>query len=116
MDNNKPMNNLRTYLPKALQPKKLGNSTAALAGLASAVSVFVGVLAARAAPHGWFRIASALHLHRQPLIVKLAPVVAGIAVTLATAAGLVKFYLWCVEREEAEIAGRAAERSAATDA
>jgi hypothetical protein len=73
LDNNKPMKNLRSYLPKPLQPKRLSNSTAALAGLASAVSVFVGVLAARAAPHGWFRIASALHLHRQPMIVKLGP-------------------------------------------
>jgi len=96
------MKNLRSYIAKPLQPKRLSNSTAALAGLASAVSVFVGILAARAAPHGWLRIASALHLHRQPLIVKLAPVVAGIAVTLATAAGLVKFYLWCIEREEQE--------------
>jgi len=104
------MKNLRNYLPKPLQPKRLSNSTAALAGLASAVSVFVGVLAARAAPHGWFRIASALHLHRQPMIIKLAPVVAGIAVTLATAAGLIKFYLWCVEREEAQAEAADADR------
>jgi hypothetical protein len=103
------MKNLRRYITKPLQPKRLSNSTAALAGLASAVSVFVGILAARAAPHGWLRITSALHLHRQPLIVKLAPVVAGIAVTLATAAGLVKFYLWCIEREEHEEEAKAAE-------
>jgi hypothetical protein len=95
------MKELRNYLPKPLHAKRLSNSTAAMAGLASAVSVFVGVLAARAAPHGWFRIASALHLHRQPLIVKLAPLVAGISVTLATMAGLIRFYLWCVEREAA---------------
>jgi hypothetical protein len=75
------MRNLRSYITKPLQPKRLSNSTAALAGLASALSVFVGVLAARAAPHGWLGIASAMHLHRQPLMVKLAPVVAGIAVT-----------------------------------
>ena len=105
------MKNLRSYIAKPLQPKRLSNSTAALAGLASAVSVFVGILAARAAPHGWLRIASALHLvHRQPLIVKLAPVVTGVAVTLATAAGLVKFYLWCIEREEQEEAAENAER------
>jgi hypothetical protein len=106
------MNNLRNYLPKPLHPKRLSNSTAALAGLASALSVFVGVLAARAAPHGWLRIAGALHLHRQPMLVKLAPVVAGIAVTLATAAGLIKFYLWCVEREEAQAEAADAERGA----
>jgi hypothetical protein len=93
---------LRNYLVKPLQPKRLSNSTAALAGLASAISVFVGVLAARAAPHGWLRLASALHLHRQPLIVKLAPMVAGVAVTIATLAGLIKFYSWCLEREEAQ--------------
>src|ERR1700683_4107356 len=101
------MKMLPISLVKPLQPKRLSNSTAALAGLASALSVFVGVLAARAAPHGWLGIAGAMHLHRQPLIVKLAPVVAGVAVTLATAAALVKFYLWCVEREqqEAELEG-----------
>lgn len=97
---NKPMKNLRNYLAKPLQPKRLSNSTAAMAGLASALSVFVGVLAARAAPHGWFRIASALHLHKQPMIVKLAPIVAGIAITIATAAALIKFYSWCLERQE----------------
>jgi hypothetical protein len=104
------MKNLRNYIAKPLQPKRLSNSTAALAGLASALSVFVGIMAARVAPHGWFRIASALHLHKQPMIVKLAPIVAGIAVTLATAAGLIKFYLWCVQREEAEAEAEGPER------
>jgi hypothetical protein len=93
---------LRKFLVKPLQPKRLSNSTAALADLAGAISVFVGVVAARAAPHGWLRLASALHLHRQPMIVKLAPVVAGVAITIATAAGPVKFCSWCLEREEAE--------------
>jgi hypothetical protein len=98
------MKMLPISLVKPLQPKRLTNSTAALAGLASAVSVFVGVLAARAAPHGWLRIASALHLHRQPLIIKLAPLVAGVAITIATAAGLFKFYSWCLERDPEETA------------
>jgi hypothetical protein len=96
------MKSVRKYLAKPLQPKRISNSTAALAGLAGAISVFVGILAARAAPHGWLRLASALHLHKQPLIVKLAPIVAGVAITIATAAGLAKFYSWCLEREEAE--------------
>jgi|SRR5476651_2197655 hypothetical protein len=96
------MKNLRQYLVKPLQPKRLGNSTAAMAGLAGAISVFVGLLAARAAPHGWFRISTALHLSKKPLIIKFAPIIAGIAITLATAAGLVKFYLWCRERDEEE--------------
>jgi hypothetical protein len=96
------MKNLRRYLEKPLQPKRLSNSTAAMAGLASAISVFVGVLAARAAPHGWLRISTALHLTKKPLLIKLAPVVAGVAITIATAAGLIKFYTWCVEKEEEE--------------
>jgi hypothetical protein len=103
------MKNLRKYVTKPLQPKRLSNSTAAMAGLASAISVFVGVLAARAAPHGWFRISTALHLTQKPLLIKLAPVVAGVAITIATAAGLIKFYTWCVEKEEAEEASEAAE-------
>jgi hypothetical protein len=85
---------------KALEHKRLSNSTAAIAGLATALSVLVGVIAAHFAPHGWLRIASALHLHRQPVIVRIAPVVAGVAAGLATAASLVKFYSWCIEREE----------------
>ena len=96
------MKDLRAYLAKPLQPKRLSNSTAAMAGLASAISVFVGVLAARAAPHGWHRISTALHLAKQPLLIKLAPVVAGVAITIATAAGLMKFYTWCMEKEEEE--------------
>jgi hypothetical protein len=87
-------------LLKALEHKKLSNSTAAVAGLATAVSVLVGAVAAHYAPHGWLRIASALHLHRQPMIVKIAPIVAGIAAGLGTAASLIKFYSWCLEREE----------------
>ena len=109
------MTNLHKYLGKPLQPKRLSNSTAAMAGLASAVSVFVGVLAARAAPHGWLRIASALHLHRQPFIVKLAPLVAGVAITIATAAGLVKFYSWCTEREEEEAEANSAQAPSQPD-
>jgi hypothetical protein len=42
-----------------------------------------------------------LHFSKTPLIVKLAPVCAGIAVAIATAAGLLSFVVWIVEREEA---------------
>ena len=99
------MKSLREVL-SSLEHKRLSNSTAAIAGLASAVSVLVGVIAAHFAPHGWLRIASALHLHRQPMVVKLAPIATGVAVTIATAAGLIKFYSWCVEREEAASEGQ----------
>jgi hypothetical protein len=80
--------------------KKLSRSTGALAGFASALSMFVGFLAARAAPHGLAKVSVALHLSRAPLIVKLAPIFAGIAAAIATAAGLITFYAWLVERDE----------------
>jgi hypothetical protein len=85
---------------KALHYKRLGRSTGALAGLASAISVFVGLLAARAAPRGFSRLSVALHFSKPPLIVKLAPICTGVAVAVATAAGLLSFVAWVVEREE----------------
>jgi hypothetical protein len=92
--------------PKSLNVKiyhkKIGRSAAAMAGLAGALSVLVGVLAARAAPRGWSRLGVALHFGHAPLIVKLAPIVTGIAVSLGAAAGLLSFYSWCVERADQE--------------
>jgi hypothetical protein len=82
--------------------RKIGRSTAAMAGLAGALSVLVGVLAAHAAPRGWSRLGAALHFGHTPLIVKLAPIVTGVAVSLGAAAGLLSFYSWCVERAEQE--------------
>ena len=81
-----------------LHHKNLARSAAALAGLASAVSVLIGFFAARAAPHGWLRLTVALHMSKQPLIVKLAPIVAGFAVVVAATAGVLSFYSWCRER------------------
>jgi hypothetical protein len=85
---------------KNLSHKKLGKSVGALAGLASAISVFVGMLAAHSSPKGFAKLSVALHFSKVPLIVKLAPVCAGLAVSIATAAGLLSFYAWLVEREE----------------
>ena len=84
---------------KKLSHKKLGKSVGALAGLASAVSVFVGMLAARSSPKGFAKLSVALHFSKTPWIVKLAPICAGLAVSIATAAGLLGFYAWVVERE-----------------
>lgn len=98
------MNSFRKPLRRTLNLKRLSNSTGAIAGLVSAISVIVGVLAARAAPKGAYKLAVALHFSKTPLIVKLAPAIAGLAVTVATAAGLLKFMAWCVEREEEEAA------------
>jgi hypothetical protein len=85
-----------------LHHKTIGRSTAAIAGLAGALSVFIGVLAAHFAPHGLSRLRVALHFGHAPLIVKLAPIVTGVAVSLGAAAGLLSFYSWCVERAEQE--------------
>jgi Zn-dependent protease with chaperone function len=74
--------------------------TGAVAGLASAIAVVFGWVAAYFAPHGVRGFAVALHLHRAPLIVRLAPLVAGIAALIATTAGLLRFYSWWRERRE----------------
>ena len=81
-----------------LHHKNFIDSTGAVAGLASAVSVIFGVLAAHFSPHGFGRIAVALHVHKAPLLLRLAPFIAALALALATAAGLLRFYAWCRER------------------
>jgi hypothetical protein len=68
--------------------------------------VLFGLLAAHYAPRGLGRFAVALHLHRQPLLVRMAPLIAGVAVALVTTASLIRFYSWWRqrrgEREERE--------------
>ena len=86
-------------LARALHPKRLGKTMAAIAGLTSALSVALGIVAARAAPHGLARLTVALHLSREPFIVKLAAGIAGIAVATATLSGLLHFYTWWRERD-----------------
>jgi hypothetical protein len=41
----------------------------------------------------------ALHITKKPFIVKLAPLLTGASVAIATAAGLLGFYLWITERD-----------------
>ncbi len=84
------------------QHRRIARGIGAIAGLTSALSLAVGVLAAHFAPSGWHRLSVALHLSRQPLIVRLAPMLAASAVVIAAAAGLVSFYSWCMERPELE--------------
>lgn len=81
-----------------LHPKRLAKMTAAIAGLTCALSVSVGVLAARAAPHGLRGIAVSLHLARQPLIVKFATAITSLAVVAAAVSGVLHFYIWWKER------------------
>jgi hypothetical protein len=78
--------------------KQLSESTGVLAGLASAIAVIVGYLAARATPKGLAKLSMAMHLTRPPLITRIAPVLTGIAVALATVASLYRFYTWWAER------------------
>ncbi|HTB65339.1 MAG TPA: hypothetical protein VK727_03875 [Steroidobacteraceae bacterium] len=72
--------------------------TAAIAALAGALSVGVGVLASQLAPHGLRGIAVSLHLAREPLIVKIAAGIGTIAVATAAVSGVLHFYLWWQER------------------
>lgn len=91
------------YLATRLHHKRLTKSSGAIAGFISAISVAVGVLAARSTPHGLSKVTMALHMTSKPLLVKLAPVITGVAVAAAAAAGLIRFYSWCLETEDEEI-------------
>ena len=86
-------------LTRTLHPKRLSKTLAAIAGFASALSVIVGMIAARMAPHGFARLSVALHLSKQPFIMQLAAGIAGIAVAAATISGLLHFWTWWQERE-----------------
>lgn len=70
----------------------------AIAGFVSALSVIVGTLAAQATPKGWGRVTMALHMTKKPFIVKVAPIMTGVSVAIVTAASLLGFYLWLVDR------------------
>lgn len=91
---------LKKRLSRELHHKRLGESTGAIASLAGAISVVVGFIAAKATPTGISGFAMALHLTRKPLLLRLAPVIAGVAVAIATAAGLFRFYTWWIERRK----------------
>jgi hypothetical protein len=85
---------------KTFHHKTLARSIGAIASLAGALSVLVGALAARLSPHGWAHVKMALHLTKKPLMLQLAPFIAGFAVVAATAAGLLSFYSWYREGKE----------------
>ena len=77
-----------------LHPKRLAKTTAAVAALTSALSIAVGLIAARAAPHGLRGIAVSLHLARPPMIVKVAAAIATLAVLAGAVSSLLHFYTW----------------------
>ena len=91
------MTGLIARLKKALHHRRLSASTGAISGLIGALSIIVGAVAAYYAPRGWRRLAFALHLAKKPLILKMAPYIAGAAAAAATAASLIKFVSWCLE-------------------
>jgi hypothetical protein len=88
------MHDPRSQWLHRLHPKRLDPSIGAIAGLASAVSVIVGFIAQNAMGHGWHKALIALHLAKKPLIVRLAPAIAAVAVGIATTAALLRFYNW----------------------
>ena len=94
------MSDLGRYLVKTLHHKRLGDSTGAIAGLASGLSVVAGLVAAHFAPRGLSRFAMTLHLAKKPLLFKLAPFIAGLAVAFATASGIIRFYTWYTTHED----------------
>jgi hypothetical protein len=93
------MTNLLSTVSKTLDTKKVHKSAGAIAGFASAISVIVGTFAAYATPKGWGRVTMALHITKKPFIVKLAPLLTGASVAIATLAGLLGFYLWISDRQ-----------------
>ena len=91
------MSDLHSIVAKTIGSKNVHRSAGAIAGFASALSVIVGTLAGYATPRGWGRVTMALHITKKPFIVKLAPLLTGVSVAIATAAGLLGFYLWINE-------------------
>jgi hypothetical protein len=99
LDNPEPLAARRAGV---LHHKRLAKTTAAVAGLTGALSVLVGMIAARAAPHGLRGLAVSLHLARQPLIVKIAAGITSLAVIAAVLSGLLHFYAWWHEEHDLE--------------
>jgi len=91
---------MRATFSQRLHHKKVARFVAAIAGLVGAVSILIGLAAARFGPHGWSRLVVFLHLHRQPFIVRFAAGVAAIAAVTAALAGIFTFYSWYRETHE----------------
>jgi hypothetical protein len=94
------MTKLPHKLTKELHHKRLSRSISAMAGLAGSISAATGIAAAVAAPTGLSGLLVDMGLDSEPLIVSLAPIIAGIAVALATMGGIAGFYSWIRDRLE----------------
>jgi hypothetical protein len=74
--------------------RHLSSSIGAVAAGASIISGSVGVIAMFYAPHGLYRFAVALHIARQPMLLRIAPFIAAFAVVAASIAGVLRLYSW----------------------
>jgi hypothetical protein len=74
--------------------RHLSTTTGAVAAAASIISGLVGVVAMFTTPHGIHRFAVALHIAHQPMLVRIAPCIAALAVLAGTIAGVLRLYSW----------------------
>jgi hypothetical protein len=98
------MSNWHATIVKTLNNRRTHRSIAAIASLASALSVMVGVLASYYTPKGLGRVSMALHMTKKPFILKLAPIITGCSLTIATVTGLLGFYLWVLDPPDDSVA------------
>jgi hypothetical protein len=94
------MQKIRKKLKKELEHKRLHRSVSALAGLTGAASAATGVAAAYVTPSGLSGFFVDIGLESEPWIVEAAPIIAGVAVAIGTAAGILGFIGWLRERFE----------------
>jgi hypothetical protein len=88
------------------QHRHLSSTSGAVAAAASIISGLVGTAATLTAPHGFHRVALALHLAHQPMLVRIAPAVATFAVIAASVAGLFRLYAWRQEVNQSRCTSR----------
>jgi hypothetical protein len=96
------MNALGKYRAQSLHPKRLGDSSAAIAGLAGGLSVLIGLGAAHFAPRGLARVSLALHITRMPLLLRLEPLIAAVAVAVAAASGIIRFHTGWQQQDQTD--------------
>jgi CBS domain containing-hemolysin-like protein len=77
--------------------RHLSTTSGAVAAAASIISGLVGVIAKSASAHGLHRFAVAIHVAREPMLVRIAPIIAGFAVIAGAIAGLLRLYTWSRE-------------------
>jgi hypothetical protein len=74
--------------------RHLSSTSGAVAVGAGVLSGLVSVIVMFTAPHGFRRFAVALHVARQPMLVRIAPFIAAFAVMAAAIAAVLRLYSW----------------------